>query len=156
MTRLLRGSTLGIALGVLSSILFSLIFADGNYDPVNPYSFMGKIYNEHLTEIQTFIIAVVIWMLIGISFSTSSLVFSHLRFTRIKTTMLHFVIMLFTFFPLAILAGWFPFKISAIVIFIIIFVVIYVVIWKILNTKNQKDIEAINKQLKKQRTDSYE
>lgn len=153
MTRLLRGSTLGIALGVLISILFSLIFADGNYDPVNPYSFMGEIYNEHLTEIQTFIIAVVIWILLGITFSTSSLVFSHLRYTRVKTTMLHFIIMLFIFFPLAILAGWFPFKISAIVIFIIIFVVIYVVIWKILNTKNQKDIEAINKQLKKQRTD---
>lgn len=156
MKRILTGITLGIALGTIISIIFSLLFAGGQYNPVNPYSFMGDIYYSHFTNIQIMILAVLVWSAIGVTFSLSSLIFTNLTFSRFVTTVLHFIIMLCIFFPLALLAGWFPLKVSAILIFIITFIIIYFIIWQILNRKNKKEIEDINTSIRKRKDVHYE
>lgn len=151
MKRILTGITVGIALGTIISIIFSLLFANGQYNPVNPYSFMGSIYYNNFTHIQIMIFAVLVWSAIGVTFKLSSLIFTNLTFSRLVTTILHFVIMLCIFFPLALLAGWFPLKVSSILIFFIVFIVIYFIIWTILNQKNKKAIEQINNTIKKKK-----
>ncbi|MEB7781265.1 MULTISPECIES: DUF3021 domain-containing protein [Mammaliicoccus] len=156
MKRLCNGAIIGISIGVIISIIFSLLFASGGYDPVNPHSYMGEIYFEYLDDIQIMIIAVCVWAMIGITFSLSTLIFTHLKYSRIITTILHFLIMLIIFFPLAILAGWFPFKVSAILIFFITFIVVYFIIWTILNKKNKKTINEINTYIKGKRVDQNE
>lgn len=153
MKYLVKDAARGIAIGTLISIFFSSLFAGGAYDPVYPHSFMGSIYYNHFSEIQIMIIAVVIWGLIGITFGASSLIFTHLKFSRMKTTILHFFVMLAIFFPLAILAGWFPFKFLALLIFFVVFTVIYIGVWMMLNKKNKETIDEINHQIKQKRTD---
>lgn len=153
MRRLIIGSILGIAFGVIISIFFSVLFANGQYNPVYPDSFMGKWYYHHLKEIQIMIVAVIIWIMIGITFSYSSLIFTHLKFSRFITTAIHFIIMLAIFFPLAIFAGWFPLKLSALIIFLIVFIITYSIIWAILNKKNKETIHEINDILKERRND---
>lgn len=144
MKRLIIGSMMGISMGVTISIIFSLIFAHTEYQPVSPNSTMGAIYSNNLNEIQIMIVAVVIWSLIGIMFSFGSLIFTHLKFSIVKLTLMHFLLMLIIMFPLAILAGWFPLNLSSISTFIMIFIVIYFIIWLIIKKHNQQDINEIN------------
>ncbi|MDK9847741.1 DUF3021 domain-containing protein [Staphylococcus saprophyticus] len=152
MKRLIIGCMTGISIGVIFSIIFSLVFANTKYQPVSPNSTMGQIYSNNLSEIQIMIVAVVIWSLIGIMFSFGSLIFTHLKFSIIKLTLMHFSLMLIIMFPLAILAGWFPLNLSSVSTFIIIFIIIYFIIWLIIKKSNQQDIYEINSLISKKKT----
>jgi hypothetical protein len=54
-------------------------------------------------------------------------------------------------FPLAILAGWFPLKLSAIILFVVIYTIVYFIIWGIETRRNQQDIDEINTMLSKRK-----
>lgn len=149
MKRLIIGGMMGISIGVIASIIFSLMFSNARYHPVSPNSTMGTIYSNNLSEIQIMLVAVGIWSLIGIMFSFGSLIFTHLRFSIIKLTLMHFSLMIIVMFPLAILAGWFPLNLPSVSTFIIIFIIIYFIIWLIIKKHNQKDINEINSLISK-------
>lgn len=144
MKNIFHGIYTGITFGLLSSILFSLIFDKEEYYPVNPSSFMGKIYLSHFNPLQTLMIATLIWALIGIVFSLGSLVFTHTRYTIVQMTIIHFLLMFTLFLPLAIFAGWFPLDLSALLSFIVIFIIVYTLIWIISYIKNKRMIYEIN------------
>ncbi|WP_436855511.1 DUF3021 domain-containing protein [Staphylococcus caeli] len=151
MKRLFHGVTIGITIGVMISLIFSTLFANTDFHPVSPESTMGKFYFEHLTELQIMGISVVIWALIGITFSFGELIFSNTNKTLLTQTLLHFSLMLIIMFPLAILAGWFPLKISAILMFVIIYTIVYFIIWTIEKRRNQRYIDEINDMLAKRK-----
>ncbi|MEB6171143.1 DUF3021 domain-containing protein [Staphylococcus pseudoxylosus] len=156
MKRLFRGTTIGIAIGVIIALIFSSIFARTAFHPVSPVSTMGRFYFEHLNELQIMLISVIIWALIGVSFSFGELIFSSSRKSLLFKTSLHFSLMFIIMLPLAILAGWFPLKLSAVLFFIIIYTVIYFIIWTIETKRNQNDINEINAMLSQRRNDKNE
>ncbi|MEB5648619.1 DUF3021 domain-containing protein (plasmid) [Mammaliicoccus sciuri] len=147
MKRALLGILIGLSSGLVISIIFSLIFAKGQYEPVSPESTLGQYYYNHFTEVQVVIIATLVWACIGVTFSLGSYIFTHTDLTIVKTTILHFLTMLFIFFPLAILAGWFPIKLSALIIFFVIFIVVYIIIWSIVRSWTKRNIKEINSKL---------
>ncbi|MBF2782586.1 MULTISPECIES: DUF3021 domain-containing protein [Staphylococcus] len=151
MKRFFHGVTIGITIGVFVSLIFSTLFAHHQFHPVSPESTMGSIYFAHLTELQIMFIAVVIWALIGITFSYGALIFSNSRKTLWFKTLTHFSLMLIIMFPLAILAGWFPLKLSAIILFVVIYTIVYFIIWGIETRRNQQDIDEINAMLSKRK-----
>ncbi|MES3642697.1 DUF3021 domain-containing protein [Staphylococcus saprophyticus] len=150
MKRLIIGSMMGISIGVIASIIFSLVFANTKYQPISPNSTMGTIYSNNLSEIQIMIVAIVIWSLIGVMFSFGSLIFTNLKFSIIKLTLMHFSLVLIIMFPLAILVGWFPLNLSSVSTFII-FIIIYFIIWLIIKKRNQQDINEINSLISKKK-----
>ncbi|MEC5301870.1 MULTISPECIES: DUF3021 domain-containing protein [Staphylococcus] len=156
MKRLFCGATIGIAIGVIIALIFSTIFARTAFHPVSPISTMGHLYFQHLNELQIMFISVIIWALIGISFSFGKLIFSNSRKSLLFKTSLHFSLMFIIMLPLAILAGWFPLKLSAVLFFIIIYTVIYFIIWTIETKRNQNDINEINAMLSHRRNDKNE
>ncbi len=117
---------------------------------------MGRFYFQHLNELQIMLISVIIWALIGVSFSFGELIFSSSRKSLLFKTSLHFSLMFIIMLPLSILAGWFPLKLSAVLFFIIIFTVIYFIIWTIETKRNQNDINEINAMLSNRRNDKNE
>ena len=147
MKRLFCGATIGIAIGIIIALIFSTIFARTAFHPVSPISTMGHLYFQHLNELQIMFISVIIWALIGISFSFGELIFSNSRKSLLFKTSLHFSLMFIIMLPLAILAGWFPLKLSAVLFFIIIYTVIYFIIWTIETKRYQNDINEINAML---------
>ncbi|NWK84979.1 DUF3021 domain-containing protein [Staphylococcus sp. GSSP0090] len=151
MKRLFHGVTIGITIGVFISLIFSTLFAHSQFHPVSPESTMGSIYFTHLSELQIMFISVVIWAFIGITFSYGSLIYSSSRKTLLFKTLTHFSLMLVIMLPLAILAGWFPLKFSAILLFIVIYTIIYIIIWGIETRRNQHDIDEINDMLSKRK-----
>lgn len=156
MKRIFHGITIGIGIGVIISLLFSAIFAHTTYHPVSPHSTMGHLYFKHLSELQIMFISVVIWALIGILFSFGELIFSNSRKSLVFKTSLHFSLMFVIMLPLAILAGWFPLRISAILLFIVIYIIVYFIIWSIESQRNQHDINEINEMISQRKDDSHE
>lgn len=145
MKRLIHGATIGVSIGTMISLLFSFIFSHTQFMPVSPISTMGRFYYEHFTELQIMLISVLIWAFLGVTFSLGELIFSHTRLSIFKKTVIHFSVMLIVMFPLGILAGWFPLRISVIIVFILIYTMIYFVIWSIESRRAQRDINEINK-----------
>lgn len=156
MKRLLHGAITGIAIGVIISLLFSTIFSHNSFHPVSPVSTMGHLYFQYLSELQTMFIAVTIWALIGITFSFGALIFSNSRKCLLFKTSLHFILMFVIMVPLAILAGWFPLKVSALLSFVVIYTIVYFIIWSIETKRNQKDINEINAMLSKRKDEKHE
>ncbi|WP_301335842.1 DUF3021 family protein [Staphylococcus sp. NAM3COL9] len=77
-------------------------------------------------------------------FICAFLVFTY-RLSIFKKTAIHFSVMLIVMFPLTILAGWFPLRISIIIVFIIIYTITYFIIWFIESRSAQRDVNEINK-----------
>ncbi|WP_414049131.1 DUF3021 domain-containing protein [Macrococcus animalis] len=148
MKKLIYAIQNGAFIGLMISIITSLIFADGKYVPLYPDSFMGKIYYDKFDEPIIMLICVGIWALIGVLFTYGNLIFTDTDWSITKQTVVHFLLMLLLFLPLAILAGWFPLELGSIASFVIIFIVIYIAMWFATYQNNKKMIHEINSKLK--------
>ncbi|MED1862238.1 DUF3021 domain-containing protein [Fictibacillus nanhaiensis] len=70
-------------------------------------------------------------LLVGIYFSTASVIFDIEKWSTLKQTIIHFLISLAFFFPVAILAKWVPIEPSPLIICFTGFVIIYSFIYLI-------------------------
>lgn len=147
MKKLLHAIQNGAFIGLMISIIISLIFAGDKYAPLYPDSFMGKIYCDNFDESIIMLICVGLWALIGILFTYGNLIFTDTDWSITKQTIVHFILMLVLFFPLAILAGWFPLNFESIISFIVIFIVVYIAMWFGTYQRNKKMIHEINNRL---------
>ena len=138
-------------ISIIISLIFSTLFAKTSFHPVSPESTMGAFYFAHLNELQIMMISVAIWALIGITFSFGELIFSKTNKSLLTQTLLHFSLMFIIMLPLAILAGWFPLKFSAILMFVIIYTIVYFIIWTIEKRRNQRYIDEINDMLSRRK-----
>ncbi|MFD2654744.1 DUF3021 domain-containing protein [Gracilibacillus thailandensis] len=68
-------------------------------------------------------------MLIGIYFSWASVIFERERWSILKQTIVHFVISIVVYFPIAIMAGWVPFNTKALLLGLGIFIGCYSIFW---------------------------
>lgn len=146
MKKYLLSASLGVTVGITISLFFSALFAEGHFYPVNPKSTAGIFYSEHLTDLSTMLIAVVIWASIGVFFRVADKIFET-SWSLLKMTVLHFVTTVIGFTGLAIPAGWFPLSLSNLLFFWAIFVLIYAIIYGINYHQMKKTIASINQQL---------
>lgn len=147
MNMILRGAKVGVIVGIIVSIINSYLFAEGVYYPMSPYSTSGAYFYAHVSETTTFIIALIVWALIGIVSIFAGQIFLKEDWSIFKMTATHFITMFIFFLPLSILGGWYPLKLGAILSFIIIFTIIYIIIWTTLLTINILRIKKINNEL---------
>ena|SRR5699024_6749910 len=142
-----RGATMGVILGLIISIVNSYVFAAGVYYPMSPFSTSGAFFYERLSETTTFIIALLVWALVGIVSIFAGKIYSIETWSIAKMTVVHLLTMFIFFLPLSIIGGWYPLKTSAILSFIIIFIIIYFIIWATLLLINIYRIKKINHKL---------
>ncbi|EHJ08856.1 DUF3021 domain-containing protein [Staphylococcus simiae] len=142
---------ISLLIGLTLSIFFSVLYAQGQYYPLNPMSTIGQFYFTYFSEPTIMIISIVLWLLIGFVFYIGSLIFNATDWSITTATMSHFIVTYFGFLPLAILAGWFPITIINLLFFTIIFIAIYIIIWLINYFKNKRYVQAINQELQQKR-----
>lgn len=147
MRKILQGAKIGVLIGLVISIVNSYVFASGIYYPMSPYSSSGSYFYSHLSETTVFIIALIVWALIGIVSVIAGKIFLKEDWSIFKMTATHFVMLFILFLPLSILGGWYPLNLRAIASFIIIFIIVYVLLWTTLLTINIIRINRINKEL---------
>lgn len=140
--RILFGIYIGTFIGLNMAIIFSYLSNTGQFYPA-PVMFVNKFSNS----LNATTASVILWSLIGIIFSTSSMIFEYTDWSITKMTIVHFCITYLGFTPLSIICGWVIPRLMPIVFFTIIFIFIYIIIWIIFMKKAKEDINIINKHI---------
>ncbi|WP_311407436.1 DUF3021 domain-containing protein [Liquorilactobacillus uvarum] len=140
----ISGIPVGITIGLLISLFFSYVYGLENYFPSAP-----RFIERFERPLNALAISIVLWALIGILFSVSSLIFEKENWSITRQTITHFLVTFGGFTPLAILSGWFPLQWGVFIFFTIIFIIIYIIMWLVSMTSARRDIEKINRNLKK-------
>lgn len=68
-------------------------------------------------------------MILGIYFGTASLIFDKENWSPLRQTIVHFVISISTWCPLALYMGWLPMEMGPIISGIGLFMIIYLIFW---------------------------
>lgn len=112
--------------------------------------FLGIAYANGMDvlETKTLLTHLVTANIVGMIFSFASFVFEREEWSILKQTMIHFIILLGTFLPIAIWIGWVPSQLVPILICIGSFIVIYFIIWFTMTMYWKKKIEGLNSGLK--------
>ncbi|MCU0094841.1 DUF3021 domain-containing protein [Bacillus cereus] len=110
-----------IAFGLGMAMVYSLLFL-----------WIGYVNGMETVETKTLIAYLVTANIIGLIFSFASFIFEKEEWSILKQTSIHFIVLLGTFLPTAILIGWVPNRFSPILVCIGIFIVIYFMIWFIM------------------------
>lgn len=146
MKKYITSASLGLTIGTIISIIASAIFGQGAYLPLNPLSTMGAYYLARFTQPQVMLICVVIWGAIGVLFQLADRIFEQ-DWSLFRMTAAHFAVTVLGFTPLAVLAGWFPVKLSALLLFWLLFILIYALLFFINYRKMARNIAEINARL---------
>ena len=137
----------GVLIGLILSIIFSLIYAPNTYAPLNPNSLIGQAMLQHqIHDALVLLYCTLIWAAIGTLFSFGNRLFKR-DWSMLRATLTHFFLMLVGFVPLATLAGWFPFHWTFYLQLILEFTIVYLIIWAILYKREAKKVDHINQLL---------
>ncbi|MEN1936926.1 DUF3021 domain-containing protein [Paenibacillus sp. 102] len=123
--------------GMAMAMMYSLLFLG-----------IGYANGMDVLQTKTLLTHLAIANIVGLIFSFASFVFEREEWGILKQTIIHFIILLGTFLPIAIWVGWVPAQIGTIFIFIGSFILIYFIIWCIMAMYWKNKIKELNKQLK--------
>ncbi len=126
-----------IAFGLGIAMVYSLLFL-----------WIGYVNGMETVETKTLIAYLVTANIIGLIFSFASFVFEKEEWSILKQTSIHFIVLLGTFLPTAILIGWVPNRFGPILVCIGIFIFIYFIIWFIMTLYWKRKIKKINHHLR--------
>ena len=142
--RALLGFMIGVFVGETILIFESFLAGNGNFYPVSAY-----LTANTNSEISAVIIQYLITGILGLTFSTGSIIFELDNWSLLKQTIVHFaatsVIMYFAGF----FCGWFPHTTSSTIIWFVMFIVIYIIFWTSFYCYFKKKTREINETLKK-------
>lgn len=142
-SRIIFGSFTGITIGFLIALAFSFIYRSSNFVPSTP------LFMRHfVTNTQATAVSAVLWMLMGIVFSVSSLIFEQEKWSITKQATVHFLVSYLGFTPLALLAGWFPINFDWLSFYTLIFILIYAMIWLASMITAKKEVDRLNRLIK--------
>ena len=137
----------GVLIGLILSIIFSLIYAPSTYAPLSSDSLIGQVMFQHQVHgALVLLYCTLIWAAIGILFNFGNRLFRR-DWSMLRATLTHFSLMLVGFIPLATLAGWFPFHWTFYLQLIPEFAIVYLFIWVILYKREAKKVDHINQLL---------
>ncbi|HEK9101259.1 DUF3021 domain-containing protein [Bacillus pfraonensis] len=123
--------------GMAMAMIYSLLFLG-----------IGYTNGMDVLQTKTLLTHLVASNIVGMIFSFASFVFEREEWSILRQTIIHFIILLGTFLPIAIWIGWVPNHLVPILICISSFIVIYFIIWFTMTIYWKKKIEGLNKQLK--------
>lgn len=123
--------------GMAMAMFYSLLFLG-----------IGYVKGMENIEVKTLLAYLVTANMVGLIFSFASFVFEKEEWSILKQTMIHFIILLGTFLPIAIWIGWVPNHLVPILICIGSFIVVYFIIWLTMTIYWKKKIEDLNNELK--------
>ena len=140
-------ATAGVLIGLILSIIFSLIYAPSSYAPLSPESLVGQVMAQHQVHgALVLLYCTLIWAAIGILFNFGKRLFNR-DWSLLRATLTHFSLMLVGFIPLATLAGWFPFHWTFYLQLILEFAIVYLIIWTISYKRASQKVDHINQLL---------
>lgn len=145
--RCLLGAPIGLAISTLITIIFSLLYGDGNYYPVVP-----ELISDCGNEINAVLLQAVCSFIYGAAFAGASAIWELEDWSILRQTVTHLVICSAGTFPIAYFMRWMPHNTPGFLLYFGIFFGIYAFIWLSKYTATKKRIEQMNAKLKENRT----
>lgn len=144
MSRLSFGIFSGTFIGLITSFVISWRVGYGRFYP-GPPEFMAKFD----TELEALGWSIILWSVVGIMFSVSSLIYENYHWSLLKQLLVHFIISYVSLLSLNVLLNWFTYSLGDLIQFTIIFVSIYFLIWTISMLQVKVKLDKINQKLNK-------
>ncbi|MED3124470.1 MULTISPECIES: DUF3021 domain-containing protein [Bacillus cereus group] len=126
-----------IAFGLGMAMLYSLLFL-----------WIGYMNGIEEMNLKMLIVYLLTANIVGLIFSFASFIFEKEEWSILKQTMIHFIVLLGTFLPIAIWIGWVPNRFGPILICIGSFIVIYFIIWFMMTVYWKRKIAKLNHRLR--------
>ena len=118
----LLGIPIGIAISTTISLAISLFF--GSYSPVSPplINLMGGLMNAALFQ---YLASVALGFICGFG----SAIWAVERWSLLRKTLIHFLLLTFTLLPISIACRWVAPSFISILIYFVVFAALYLIIW---------------------------
>ncbi len=147
--RCLMGAPIGLSICTVITILFSLIYGNGEY-----FAAPHDLIAECGSEIKAVILQTLLGSVYGAIWGGASVIWEMEDWSLLKTTLIHLCICSLASFPIAYLLQWMPCNLLGAGCFFGIFFVIYSFIWLSRYSSIKKQVEKMNSKLQEQHSDS--
>lgn len=140
--RTLLGAPIGLSISYVITIIISAIINNGEFYPVVPQL-------THLcgNEINAVIIQAICSLIYGAVFSGASIIWEIDRFSLLKQTIIHYIVISVTSLPIAYLMHWMHHSAWGVISYFSIFIIIYIIIWVSQYLAMKKRIKLFNKKM---------
>lgn len=141
--RSLLGAPVGVTISLIITIIFSLSMGHGEYFPA-PHELIDWCGGNATTAV---IVQFIGSLAIGALMAASSVIWEIERISLTKQTLLHFAVVVVTFFPISYLLNWLPHNLYGALGFAAAFIGMYVIMWISIYFSIKAKIKKMNKQL---------
>ncbi len=143
LVRSLMGAPIGLTICTVITIIFSLIYGNGEYYPVT-----HELTAMCRSEIQAVILQTVLGMVYGAMWGGASAIWEIENWSLLKMTLSHLAICSTASFPIAYCLQWMPHTLLGAFMFFGMFFAIYAVIWFFGYYAMKKQVKQMNNKLK--------
>lgn len=143
---LLFGFSSGVFISQTILLLMCTIFSLSTQQYIfsaAPPEFINQMGNELFAAITQYFLA----GLLGAGFSVSSLIWQMNKWSPLKKSLLHFLILSCIMLPIAWFAYWMPHTLFGTILYFVIFTAIYFIIYVIIEIFTHAKIKKLNKSL---------
>lgn len=145
LTRALLGAPIGLTICTAITIVFSLLFGDGEYFAV-PHDLIAACGSE----INAVMLQTVFGMTYGAIYAAASVIWEMEHWSLLKMTLSHLAVCSAVSFPIAWLMRWMPHSLPGALCFFALFFAIYAAIWLSQYCSIKKQIRQMNRRLQAQ------
>ncbi len=142
-SRCLIGAPIGLFISFMITLIISIIINKGEYYPVVPQ--LTALCGNELNAV---VIQTICSLIYGAAFGGASVIWEAENWSLLKQTVLHFLVITISMFPIAYFMYWMPHSFLGIVGYIAIFFLIYFSIWIAQYFAMKKRIQAFNDKVK--------
>lgn len=136
------GFPIGIAIGYLITIFFSLVWANGYYSPCVP-----ELISAAGNEINAVVLQALCCGLLGAGCAASSVIWEMENWSVIKQTGIYFIIISVIMLPTAYFTYWMEHSVIGTLSYFGIFVLIFAFIWIVQFTIGKHNVRRMNESL---------
>ena len=137
------GFPIGIAIGYILSIVFSLGWGDGGYYPCVP-----ALEEAMGSQINAVLVQTLLSGLLGIAFSASSVIWEIDHWSIAKQTGIYFLITSLVMMPTAYINNWMEHSVAGFISYFGIFAGIFIAIWAAQYFRWKRKVDKMNEKLK--------
>ncbi len=141
--RCLIGAPIGLSISYFITLIISAMINKGEFYPVNPQ--LTQLCGNELNAVA---VQTICSLLYGAAFAGASVIWEIERWSLLKQTVLHCIVVSLASFPIAYCMYWMPHNFWGIAGYIFIFFAIYLFIWLSQYFAMKKKIQAFNDKVK--------
>lgn len=144
LVRSLLGAPIGVTISLIITIIFSLCLGHGEYFPA-PHELISWCAGNETSAV---IVQLICSLIVGAICGGSSVLWEIEKWSLLKQTLVHFVVIIIPFFGIGYIMNWMPHYLFGALGYIGGFIVIYIIMWCSLYFSIKAKIKKMNKQLK--------